>query len=284
MKEKYKEIVRSVPNSDCEFKYVEINKGHALPAWDTQRNVLLFVLEGTLKIVLEGKKQVLAGRQFVLLPKDQKWRGTAVHPVRIMLLLFRTVDSVWSKAKVKKLLDACKDPQADEFPVLPVNSAVHVFLNLLVLYTTETDIDKSLYTGKEAELLSLLYIFYKPAELGEMFFPLLRNDSDFKSFVLANYQKVDKASDLAELAGCSLVTLNRKFKEYFNDSAYQWMLKNRAVKIKQRLQTSNMPLSDIAREFGFYSSSELNRFCQTRLGMSAGKVRNLMLSKTGLAE
>ena len=48
MKDSYREIVRSVPNSDCAFKYVELGRGVSLPAWEEERNLLLFFLEGKL--------------------------------------------------------------------------------------------------------------------------------------------------------------------------------------------------------------------------------------------
>lgn len=279
MQAKYREIVRAVPNSDCEFEYVEIGRGQNRPVPESGKHKLLFVLDGQIRILQAETRQLVENGRFTLLPVGASGRIVAVGPVRMLLLSFRTVEHVWPKAKIKRLLAACPSPQPER-TALPIPAALSVFLNLLVLYTTEADIDKSLYTGKDTELLSLLYTFCEPAGLAALFFPVLRNDTDFRSFVLANYQKVDKASDLAELAGCSLVTLNRKFKEYFNDSAYQWMLKNRTEKIRQRLQHSSMSLTEIAREFGFYSSSELNRFCRSRFGMSAGKVRRSRNAET----
>lgn len=280
MKDGYKEIIRSVPNSDCAFRYIELSRGMSLPAWGTEQNVLLFVLEGKLKVACadEVAKGVTEGN-FLLIPKGERWKGTGMQYTRMVIFLFNMVDNIWTSTKIKKLGDASTERGRKMCQPLPLKQPLEMFLKLIVLYAEEKDIDKSFYASKDSELLSLLYAFYPAEELGGMFRPLLHSNLDFKSFVESNYLKVESASELAELAGCSLVTLNRKFKEYFNDTAYQWIMKNKMVLIKKRLQNTNGSLSEIAKEFGFYSGSELNRFCQRQFGTTALKLRKQTKSK-----
>ncbi|WP_106829643.1 helix-turn-helix domain-containing protein [Parabacteroides pacaensis] len=281
MKDSYKEIVRSVPNSDCAFKYIELGRGVSLPSWDKEKNLLLFVLEGKLKLSIgEGSFRFLQKGSFILLSKGEAFKGTGMQPdSRLVIFLFNRVDTVWTSTKIKKLLDASDKKAGKPHEPLLIVRPLEMFLKLIVLYTEEKDIDKSFYANKESELLSLLYAFYSAEELGRMFYPLLHTNLDFKSFVEANYLKVESASELADLAGCSLVTLNRKFKEYFQDTAYQWIIKNKMVLILKRLQTPSGSLSEIAKEFGFYSGSELNRFCQRQFGTSALKLRKQAIGK-----
>ena len=279
MKNKYKEIDRSIPNSDCSFKYIEISKGTALPVWGTEQHTLLFVLDGQLKLTFpEGGRDVL-GKHFLMIPKQHEWKGAAAMHTKLLILLFNMIDNVWTKPKIKSLLDAADPNLFSFYPLLPFHSPLNTFLDLMVIYSEERNIDRSFYASKENELLSILYTFYSAEELAPMFYPLLTSNLDFKSFVQANYLKVESVSELAELAGCSQVTLNRKFKEYFGESAYQWMIRNKTVQIRKRLENPTASLSDIAKEFGFYSGSELNRFCQRQFGMSALKFRKQAMGK-----
>lgn len=278
MKSKYKELVHSVPNSDCVFKYIEVSRGTSLPIWLTGQNTLLFVLEGKMKIVCQDTIcRDVPGGSFMMIPKHHDWQGLAWQDSRLLILLFNMVDNVWTKPKIKTLLDAVEKQSVESYLVLPVKSPLQIFLNLMVIYSEERDIDRIFYASKDNELLSILYTFYPAGELGSMFYPLLTTNLNFKNFVLANYKKVETVGELAELAGCSQVTLNRKFKEYFNDSAYQWMIKNKMILIRKRLQNPTASLADIAREFGFYSGSELNRFCQRQFGTTALKIRKQAL-------
>lgn len=279
MKDKYKEIARSIPNSDCSFKYIEISKGTALPVWGTDQHMLLFVLDGQLKLTFPDGGGEVSGAHFLMIPKQHEWKGFAVTHSKLLILLFNMVDNVWTKPKIKALLDVSLDKGLPPYPLLPIRSPLNTFLDLIVVYTEERNIDRSFYASKENELLSILYTFYTPEELAPMFYPLLTTNLDFKSFVQSNYLKVESVAELAELAGCSQVTLNRKFKEYFGESAYQWMIRSKTVQIQKRLQNPTASLSDIAKEFGFYSGSELNRFCQRQFGTTALKIRKQALGK-----
>ena len=234
----------------------------------------MFVLSGQVKLTgSDGVEHRVDAGYFTLIPKTEIWNGTAGSDVSLLILLFNRVDHAWTSAKIKELLDARAEPHERHFSSLASCRPLSVFLDLLVLYTEEKEIDRSFYASKDSELLSLLYAFYTPGMLGRMFYPVLHINPDFKSFVEANYLKVESAAALAALMGCSLVTLNRKFKEYYRQTAYQWIIENKKKLIKKRLQSSAVPLAEIAREFGFYSGSELNRFCQRQFGVSALKIR-----------
>lgn len=277
------EITRFVPNSDCIFKYIEVNKGSLFPIWETNQNVLLFVLDGQLKIAYQNRLcEEIKSKNFVMIPKNVKWKATVLQQTKLMIFSFSKVDNVWSKARIKSLLDVSPKSADDKPLVLSIKTPLATFLDLLVVYTIEKDIEKSFYAMKESELLGLLYTFYPLADVARMFRPVLQENSDFKSFVLANYLRVDNASELAKLAGCSLVTLNRYFKEFFNDSAYQWMVKNKKILIQKRLQNPTSSLGEIAKEMGFYSGSELNRFCQRQFGITALKLRKQILEENDL--
>lgn len=281
LQEEYREIVRSVPNTDCSFQSVEIGKGFSMPfPGGDHPNRLLFVLSGKIRAVDAGGAPTLVPEgRFTLFPREFAGKITAVQSGRLLFFRFNKVDHVWTSNKIRRLLEAVHEQPAVRFPVFPVRHPLEAFLKLIVLYMEEKELNRSFYALKDNELLSLLYSLYGAGELGRLFYPVVHTNLDFKSFVEANCLKVENASELAELAGCSLVTLNRKFREYFNDTAYQWIMKNKMGQIKKRLENTATPLSEIAKEFGFYSGSELNRFCQRQFGTSALKLRKQLTGK-----
>lgn len=271
---KYKEIMRTIPNSECELRYIELEEIAYFSEDNKMMNKLLFILDGELKIRYNGiQEKKIAKKEFGLIPKESEWYGETSSGCRMIILRFKKVNNIWNKRKIERLLDAYPRLVEDSFPVLEIKRILQVFLDLLEVYMLEKDAEKSLFTLKDEELFSLLYAIYPCKDLARLLFPVLREDADFKSLVKTNHLKVENVSGLAELAGCSLVTLNRKFREHFNVTAYQWIMHNRTMKVRARLRNSNVTLGEIAQEFGFHSSTELDRFCRRQLGITARKIR-----------
>lgn len=78
----------------------------------------------------------------------------------------------------------------------------------------------------------------------------------------------------------SASTFNRKFKAEFNDSAYQWLLKQKAEQIKMRLMNESTTLSDIIREFGFHSHSHLQKYCKTHFNMNPSELKKRLRERS----
>lgn len=179
MKNKYKEQIDLVPDSDCIFKYIEVGCGISLSVYPTEQNTLLFVLEGKMKIICRDTvcRDVSEGF-FIMIPGHQSCQGLSCQDSRLLILLFNRVDNVWTKPKIKTLLDATENHIREPYPVLAMKSPLQIFLNLMVIYSEERNIGRSFYKLKDNELLSILYTFYQAEELGSMFYPLLTTDTD----------------------------------------------------------------------------------------------------------
>ena len=213
MEGKYKEIVRTIPNSECEFRYIELEAMAYFLEDNKTMNKLLFILDGELKIRCNGiQEKEIAKKHFALVPQGCKWHGETSSGCRAIILRFKKVNNLCNGRKIERLLDARPRLVEDSFPVLEIKRILQVFLDLLEVYMLEKNAEKSLFTLKDEELFSLLYIIYPYKDLARLLFPVLRKEADFKSFVKINYLKVENASGLANLAGYSLITFNRKFR------------------------------------------------------------------------
>lgn len=196
---KYKEIVRCIPNSECEFQYIEVEGGMCLPEDSKNMNRLLFVLKGEVKVFCGNTQEYVVGeKELCLIPREYKWYGETFCKCVILIMRFKKVKNIWTKKQIEKLLSAYPNLNVNVFPVLSIKPLLQVFLDLLAVYIKEKNIEKSLFTLKDEELLSLLYVIYASRDLSPLFFPVLQSDADFKSFVLADYLKTESASGLVD--------------------------------------------------------------------------------------
>ncbi len=96
---------------------------------------------------------------------------------------------------------------------------------------------------------------------------------DFKSFVMANYLKVESVEEFARLGGYNVSTFRKKFKAHFNESAYQWILKQKSKHIKYKISIENVAFKDIMDEYGFATPAHFNEYCKTHFGMTPSQLR-----------
>ncbi|MCC8943556.1 helix-turn-helix transcriptional regulator [Bradyrhizobium sp. Arg62] len=87
---------------------------------------------------------------------------------------------------------------------------------------------------------------------------------------------VDGDLPLAQLAAeCQLSTshFSRAFRQTTGRAPYQWLLEQRIAKAKDLLQSSQLPLAELAQVCGFADQSHLTRVFKQRVGASPGAWR-----------
>ncbi len=84
----------------------------------------------------------------------------------------------------------------------------------------------------------------------------------------AHYKQAIKTGDLAGLVGLSVSQLNRKFKAFTGLSPVAYILKVRLDAAQSRLLHSDMSVTAIAADLGFYDQSYFTRQFQKGVGMS----------------
>jgi AraC-like DNA-binding protein len=102
---------------------------------------------------------------------------------------------------------------------------------------------------------------------------------DFKAFVLQHYQEVKTVEELAGMCKMSVRSFNRKFNEYFDDSPYSWMLKQKSRHIRSRLADSKTTFGHIIKEYGFSSPAHFTTYCKKQFGQAPSKLRKQLLSE-----
>jgi len=128
---------------------------------------------------------------------------------------------------------------------------------------------------KADELLYLLRSYYTADELKPFFHPLLSSDARFHQFVLRYYRKVKTVKEFADLNNCSVSNFDKKFREAFGTSAYQWMQGKKVNLLYHEINATDKPLQQIAKEQRFLSLPQFNDYCKKHFGYPPGKMRKL---------
>ena len=105
---------------------------------------------------------------------------------------------------------------------------------------------------KESEFFFILRAFYEKEKIACFLSPVIFNQNDFKSMVLTKYTNTCSVEELASKCNMTSKTFTRRFKEQFNTTPYQWLMKqkNKDIKIGLAQGTSIQKISD---DFGFES-------------------------------
>ncbi|MBQ7843395.1 MAG: helix-turn-helix transcriptional regulator, partial [Odoribacter sp.] len=136
-----------------------------------------------------------------------------------------------------------------------------------------------LASRKIQELFIILHAYYTSDELAMLFYPLLGKNMEFKKLVVDYYLHVKSAGEFAELCEYSQGVFQKKFKDVFGETVYQWMQRQKAEYIKHRLMTSEVNLKELADELNFASSVHMNKFCKIWFGMTPSEVRQTFILK-----
>ena len=114
---------------------------------------------------------------------------------------------------------------------------------------------------------------YTKEQLAAFFHPILSRDTDFNNFVLSNYRSVANVEEFARLAHISLSAFNRKFKKYFNEPAYQWMLHRKTEGVLDDIRSTNKSFLTISLDWNFSSQAHLTKFTKQQCGLSPSQIR-----------
>lgn len=79
---------------------------------------------------------------------------------------------------------------------------------------------------------------------------------------------------MSEAAACSIPSLARRFRRFFNDSPMDYLISLRINRVKKLLLHTDLTVTEIAYQTGFKDSSYLTRQFKSRTGMTPRQYRN----------
>jgi AraC-like DNA-binding protein len=157
------------------------------------------------------------------------------------------------------------------FSPVPIRYPLSSFLDLLAVYLKGGIDCEHLHEIKQKEFFLVLRRCYSKEEITTLLHPIV-GISDFKTFILRNYQKVENVAELVDMSGMGRTAFDNKFREIFGLSTHQWMLKRIASQIQYKIMEPDITIKDIMTEFKFNSATHFNRFCKQQFNCTPGEM------------
>lgn len=278
-----KQKTNMLPDLKNQFYSFELVSGGALGSKEVNKiNHLVFLLEGDIEVSYGDLcPRIISARNMLFLTPLSNYTCKAVTPVKIIIVgldkirhscdkyLFQNLAPIYSLIKY-------------EFRELEIREPLFAYLKLIQQYQEMNISAPELFLNKIKELFILFRAYYSMEEIAMLFYPLLGKNMEFKNMVTDNYPFVKNASEYAELCGFSLGVFQRKFKDVFGETVYQWMQRQKAEQIKHKLMTTDISLKELADELGFASPAHLNKFCKIWFEMTPTEVRQTFMLKKKL--
>lgn len=265
------------------LQYIEV-EGEEILLKDEfyKNNYLLFLISGEIEVVYGNlKPRVISEGNMLLLDLLSGYVCKTRQFSEILLLKFSGLMPACDKFVFQSLAPIFTLIKY-EFQELEIRPPLKLFLNLLLEYDRLRILNSELISEKLNELIILLRAYYDSEELTMLFYPLLGKNMEFKKMITDNYPKVHSATEYAEICGYSQGVFQRKFKEVFGETVYQWMQRQKAEQIKHRLMVTDVNPKLLAEEFDFASPAHLNKFCKIWFGMTPSELRQTYLLRKNL--
>lgn len=234
---------------------------------------MLFILEGEITITWDDNNYVCGEKRMVLLAYNKEYRIMALTPGTMLVLNFTTHYHVCDHITTEQIVQAIRNVNYS-FNTLEMRAPILRLVQSVVFYLEHNIYCKYLYDAKSVELSSVYTFFYNSDELVNFFYPVLYKELTFSTLVKNNYERARTVQELAKLCKYSLSNFKKIFVRHFGISPYQWMLQQKASKIKSRLLDKTFPIKAIAAEFGFADQSHLNSYCKRYFNATPLQIRN----------
>ena len=253
--------------SYCRFSLLSFQHAGDGVCFNSDRTVrLVFVLTGSLKFEQANDPvRLITSKQYACLPFDKSFSltGQDEGSRAVVLSLSRGIgfcegDILGASASGDTVIPA------DPIPSLSLHPAIGALLESLFVVPELAECARY-HRIKATELFLLIKALYTPTELAYFFQPMMSPEDHFRTFVCNNYERARSVAELAALAGMSLSVFKRRFAEYFNDSVYHWMMRQKAHRILIDIQDGEQSTRVLMKKYGFRYYTQFSRFCKNYL-------------------
>lgn len=254
------------------FSLKELKQGEKLHFEDKYYNYFIFLLDGELIMSCnEFRNHLCFKNEMIFIAQDSVAEGEALTDAKYILLSFDNQFTLCDQLALESLQAYEKKPPI--FNKIEIRPPMMQVLDSVQFYLGHKILCKHLHAIKQKEIFLILRAFYTKEEMACFLSPMLNRDIDFKAFVLQHYQDVKTVEELATMCKMSVRSFNRKFNDYFNDSPYSWMLKQRSRHIKSKLADSKISFGSLIKEYGFSSPAHFTTYCKKQFGQSPSTLR-----------
>jgi AraC-like DNA-binding protein len=263
---------------NIEFSLRQERKGKSIQVKEKHLNHLLFLLEGEINVSYhEFRNHLCRAGEMIFIPQNYVAIVEAYTEIKYLLLSFNNQIVLHEEMNWNELKEY--DSERDIFHKLEMRSPLTDVIDSILFYQKNKITSINLSEVKEKEIFLILKVFYSKQEVSRFLKPLLKQDMDFKAYVIKHYINAKNVDELAKSCDLSVRSFTRRFKEHFNDSPYRWILRQKANQIKILLADKKIPMQSIIRDYGFSSPAHFTTYCKKQFGATPSVFRNSLNGK-----
>lgn len=242
-------------------------------------NLLLFILEGSLKVTFGQQSFQADKNEMILLKKATLIRyksyGNPDNGNLFYCLMISLRDDL-----VKNFITGTDLKIIKRDFVGDLLSSVQPMDECLISFAVGLEpffknVDKVQPTQLRRKMMELLY---DTAICSDIIFQQILHlqqpvRADLREVVESHYASPIRLEDLAYFSGRSLSSFKRDFRQTFNMAPATWIREKRLNKAKEMLETTSMTVSDICYSLGFENISHFSRIFKQYHGVMPTSVR-----------
>lgn len=253
------------------FEFLEFQRAETI-LLKTESNKLIYVLNGHAEISYNQYDFIsMSSADFILVPTSASLSIVASSSCKFVCFEFEYIKDSWINKRLESLTNVLGSVSYT-YNKVKAKKALTLFFDNLLFF--KSDLAKNDFIElKEKELFYILFSYYSNIDIYNIFYPVISNDVNFRSFVLANHLKVRGVAELAALSGHSLSTFKRRFFDNFGESVYSWMQMQKSKHIIHLFKNEKVVFSEIISTYGFSSPSHFTRFCKKYYGVTPSELR-----------
>lgn len=248
------------------FKYNEFSRDTEFGEDNTNKNYLLFILQGDFTINCnQFHNRPFHEGDMIFIPRSSQLKGVAESDSILLSMFFDIPENSCDKLILQSLSDISNNIEYDFAPI-KICYPLTLFLEVLT-YCIKNEMNCAhLHDLMQREFFFLLRGFYKKEEIATLFYPIIGKEIDFRDFVMRNYSKVDNIEQLISLSNLSRSYFFTKFNEVFGMTAKKWILKQKNQRILEKMTEPGVRIKDVIEELGFDSQGYFGRYCKHHFG------------------
>lgn len=244
------------------FKHISLSAAESMHNISNKSNHVFFLMDGALHVVLDNRDIYIQTGQAIFIGRNARPYVRATRQSTVVWLEFTNRILLGGGDTLSKTA-AAAPPQEDDIPVLDLTPTLLAQLRSMPLMESPC-----YHMCRQYELYMLMRHEYSDQQVACFFRVILRAQDDFRAFVQNNYRYGDSLEDVAQKANLSTNYFLRKFKEHFDMTAHQWLVKQKAQKLVQAIQSGETDSKILAERFGFHSAAGLYLFCRRQIGQT----------------
>lgn len=245
---------------NSEFRIYNIVPGKELIFERMEYNIILFCIKGSMDVFFDdNERNILHSKQMLLLPQSSFLRISPQKKCLLYISFFIDIPgfchNIYPQLYNKYIINY-------EFSPTCIHPTLVVFLQSCALFLNQKMICKKISEIKKREFFYFLNMLYTSEQIAYFLHPILNRQVNFRQRVMKYAAIASTATQLANYLGCSRSVFYKKFRDEFQMTVKEWIVKQKIEQIKLLAIKPGISVKEMMLQSGYSSGGNFSRFFQ----------------------